>query len=346
MVSGKKAPRDDAVTPKSAGAEFGSFGDNVERLNKYLGKFGYFDNGIHARYGMSAKDAVAPPPNEMEFSEQTEHALRKFQEFNGLVPTGKLDQATLDKMSHKRCGYIEGGEYNDSGRKWNSNNLTYAFREFTGDLTPAEIRTAISAAFGYWAAVTPLSFQEVAMSASPDIIIRFVTGDHGDGSPFDGGGGVLAHAFYPEQGAISGDSHFDDAETWSIDLPASNIDLYTVAAHEFGHALGLGHSSVSGALMAPYYGGPHRYLHQDDIDGIQSIYGVQQWANNKQLLKVFTSYHGKNAWAYIQDVGWRKIKPATPEGVTSMFYAACEARANGMTVNALTTASEIEQLYV
>ncbi|MEM8823712.1 MAG: matrixin family metalloprotease [Pseudomonadota bacterium] len=345
-MASPKATRTDAITPKSAGAELGSKGSDVQKLNKYLGAFGYFDTGIHARAGVSSVGAVAPPPNESDFGEQTEQALRNFQSFNGLVPTGKLDEATLERMSHRRCGNLDVGEYSDSGRKWNKNNLTYAYQEFTGDLSQAEIRAAVSAAFGYWAAVTPLSFAEVAMSGSPDIIIRFVTGDHGDGSPFDGGGGVLAHAFYPEQGAISGDSHFDDAETWSVDLPASGIDLYTVAAHEFGHALGLGHSAVNDALMAPFYGGPHRFLHQDDIDGIQSIYGVQQWHNNKQVLRAFATYHSKNAWVHIQGVGWRKCKPSNPEGVTSMFAAACEARANGMTVTALATGSEIEQLYV
>ncbi|MEL6103892.1 MAG: matrixin family metalloprotease [Pseudomonadota bacterium] len=345
-MASNKASRTDAVTPKAAGAALGSKGADVERLNKYLGMFGYFDNGLHQKHGMTALGAAPPPPSENEFGEQTEQALRKFQEFNGLAPTGKLDDATLEKMSHSRCGNPDLGEYTDSGRKWNKTHLTYAYQEFTGDLTQAEIRAAISAAFGYWAAVTPLTFAEVAMSGSPDIIIRFVTGDHGDGSPFDGAGSVLAHAFYPEQGAISGDSHFDDAETWSVDLPASGIDLYTVAAHEFGHALGLGHSTVNTALMAPFYGGPHRYLDQDDIDGIQSIYGVQQWHNNKQVLRTFCSYHSKNAWGYVQDVGWRKCKPSNPEGVTSMFDVLCEARANGMTVNALATANELEQLYL
>ncbi len=51
------------------------------------------------------------------------------------------------------------------------------------------------------------------------------------------------------------------------------IDLVTVAAHEIGHALGLGHSNVTCALMNPFYTGSHRYLSQDDVDGVQSIYG-------------------------------------------------------------------------
>ena len=103
------------------------------------------------------------------------------------------------------------------------------------------------------------------------IDIRFVVSEHGDGDPFDGPGNTLAHAYFPQYG---GDAHFDDEEYWTINS-YSGTNLFQVAAHELGHSLGLGHSSVRESLMAPFY---QRYkpdfsLHKDDILGIQALYG-------------------------------------------------------------------------
>jgi hypothetical protein len=95
---------------------------------------------------------------------------------------------------------------------------------------------------------------------------------------------VLAHAYYPSiegmytGGTIGGDMHFDVARTWvdnASDVSGNGqYDFFTVALHELGHSLGLGHSTVAGSVMEAVYGGARRSLTADDIAGIQAIYAV------------------------------------------------------------------------
>jgi hypothetical protein len=67
--------------------------------------------------------------------------------------------------------------------------------------------------------------------------------------------------------------HFDDAETWSIGGAGNTFDQETVALHEIGHLIGLDHSTVSGSVMFPTYGGQRRTLTADDLAGAQTLYG-------------------------------------------------------------------------
>lgn len=265
-----------------AGLALGSNGTDVEAIQGYLKKFGYLADAPVAGAVAAESHTIVdsrPVAKSGTFDDSTAAALRQFQIMAGIPVTGVFDEATKAMTAAPRCGNHDARGFVATGGRWGTTNLTYAFSEFSPDLNPALCRQAIHQAFSTWAGWTKLTFRE-GPAANAQIIIRFVTGDHGDGFPFDGGSGVLAHAFFPgtppaTPTAIQGDTHFDEAETWTINVPpgASQIDLTTVAIHEFGHALGLNHSPVAGAVMQAFYGGPRRVLHSDDISGITSIYG-------------------------------------------------------------------------
>jgi hypothetical protein len=162
--------------------------------------------------------------------------------------------------------------------KWGKTNITYYFINGTDKIFGDIEKELVIKAFGLWSVQTSLTFTETSSRQNADIVIGWAEGEHGDGDPFDGPGNVLAHASYPnpyEERQVF--LHFDDAEHW-VDSDKENVDLLTVAAHEIGHALGLGHSNDPKALMFPSYSEPHRYLGNDDITGIQSLYGLASQA--------------------------------------------------------------------
>ncbi|CAI0627559.1 unnamed protein product [Linum tenue] len=143
-------------------------------------------------------------------------------------------------------------------------NLTYAF--FPGNQVSREVKSVFAAAFHRWSAVAPLTFTETEDYSNTDIRVGFFGGDHGDGD---------AHALEPPSGRL----HLDEAENWvlsgEIEVATAAVDLESVAVHEIGHLLGLGHSSDESAIMFPSIGPGTRKveLAQDDIDGLLQLYG-------------------------------------------------------------------------
>ncbi|XP_071316695.1 matrix metallopeptidase 30 [Trachinotus anak] len=205
-----------------------------------------------------------------------EDRLRKMQEFFGLEVTGQLDSNILEVMARPRCGFTDVTRYGhfDGQPKWDKPVVTYRITHYTPDLSQRQVDATIAKALKVYSDVIPLDFMQID-SGTANIMITFQSQDHGDFAPFDGQGGVLAHAFSPGEGN-GGDAHFDEDESWT--LTSAGTNLFLVAAHEFGHALGLAHSQVQTALMYPtyqYVNTEGYKLPDDDRQGVQAIYGVR-----------------------------------------------------------------------
>jgi hypothetical protein len=148
-------------------------------------------------------------------------------------------------------------------------------------------------------------------------------------SQIDGfGGGTLAFTSIP-----IGDGwrirFFEDPTEWH-DGPGGPTssqnnawDLQGVAAHEFGHALGLFHSTVTDATMFPSadviqtnHGLNMRSLAPDDMAGVQAIYGVKSpnkpHITSYELTATGIAILGERFDANDNEVWWTRTSLTTP----------------------------------
>lgn len=72
---------------------------------------------------------------------------------------------------------------------------------------------------------------------------------------------------------VSADMLFN-AANFEFTTDETGVDLQSIATHEFGHWLGLDHTTAIGATMATRYSGgiAERTLERDDVDGVCALY--------------------------------------------------------------------------
>lgn len=134
-----------------------------------------------------------------------------------------------------------------------------------------------------WAQQTNINFSVIADDGRPRGVIdgSYQQGDPGFGDIRVGGwkadsnpSAYLAAAYLPPPAvnySLAGDFEFNTHHNYNI---GSDFDLFTVAAHEIGHSLGLMHSGDPTAVMYPSYPGLQTGLTTDDIAGIRAIYSA------------------------------------------------------------------------
>uniref|UniRef100_A0A8C6KUL9 Matrix metallopeptidase 20b (enamelysin) n=1 Tax=Nothobranchius furzeri TaxID=105023 RepID=A0A8C6KUL9_NOTFU len=249
--------------------------------------------------------------------------VKDMQTFFGLNSTGELDSGTLEVMRSPRCGVPDVEEYSHiHGTRWNKNVIAYSIGRYTRDLPSSTVDFLIESAFGVWAKASGLTFVR-SHTHNTDIMVEFVTYAHGDFYPFDGPRGTLAHAFGPGSGA-GGDTHFDDDEHWTAG-GAAGFNLFVVAAHEFGHALGLKHSRNPESLMYPTYkiSRTSNLLSREDVHSINALYSKQLYSKqlySKQLYEHLYLWMKHKELSDIKEGPITNFLPKIETGIDAAFW--------------------------
>lgn len=194
--------------------------------------------------------------------------------------------ATLALLAVAAWPADEAAAYAVTGAKFSGSSVSFRinpnFFDASAGNSTAQV-TAVRAGADEWRATGQGNF---AFSYAGETSIATVAADgvntvyysHTDGN------GPLAVCYWWSLGGITTnfDIVFFDRMVgydfiWA-NAPAWNqFDIQSVACHELGHALGLDHSTVTGATMAPSVSAgstANRSLHSDDAAGMQFLYGI------------------------------------------------------------------------
>ena len=165
---------------------------------------------------------------------------------------------------------------------WPLGELSYRLNSYSDDLKKKHQERAVTVALRAWRwRIKDLRFRrERNPDTHVDINVEFEDLAH-----FDGKRGVLAHAYYPGQGDISGDCHINDEWNWVSGVHLSTMSkppLVPILIHEFGHSLGLTHDNFhQDDIMYPSFdlGQKKNTIGENSIARMQDRYGKRSLAS-------------------------------------------------------------------
>lgn len=239
-------------TSEMHGLKLGDRGQAVALAHEYFASTGYFENAaLRAEYHDWTPVAGPAPLDPNVFGEELQAAVRAFQARASLPTTGVIDDATLALMNTPRCGVPD--SFDDgvapkwapwAARGWRTDqSVTYRvinLPQTLGRLSRAVVLEFIGFAFETWADDSNLTFEQVTGAADITVDFQNLAGNNtwASTSPagnvtFNIGGGTAADPFIDWDGTIDTDG----------------IDFFSVAIHEFGHSLGLAHTSIDATFI-------------------------------------------------------------------------------------------------
>ena len=181
---------------------------------------------------------------------------------------------------------------------WQQQPIRYFVSDYAGNgVSAADLRGALARAAATWSGVdsATVRFEFQGMTAAlPEVVDGRTTIGFLDRPDLDQVLGVTSFLLDSTTGAIvEADVFFNSRFVWSVSAEGTpgRVDLESVALHELGHLLGLGHSAIgetertfsgnrrllaTGASMFPIamMAGTvaERVLHPDDVAGVSDLY--------------------------------------------------------------------------
>jgi hypothetical protein len=174
--------------------------------------------------------------------------------------------------------------YTLNGPKWNSALVSYYINTTNLDLPGSAVEAAVRAGADAWAQQTNANFafnyagpsSQTTNTMDGTNIVMFRNASSGS---------AIATTYYWFSGSTLVDADivfWDGAFRFFAGTSGcgggSAFYIEDIAAHEFGHALGLGHSASAGATMYPSVSScnqSNRALDPDDISGVVALYGAR-----------------------------------------------------------------------